>query len=435
MYTLTNVGQQAIQTGSNSPALEINIGSFKIYSAVGSSVDTTITTLPGTLLYTGIPKPVSTNDTGITQLQMVLDKTVGTWDFGTIGIYLSSGELFAYKQFTNAIHKVATPNADANELTFTISIQFVQGGTVNVVNTSMPVGYIPRVVSVDNLPKAEVTNSNIYVTNSIDANGNNIVCSSANGIWNSFTHPINSIEHSVDSVAGSYINSSTLSSLVHSAGKYLAIFTNGSSKGFIRLVNTIEQGKLSLITQVPGIKAGDKFKIVSNIENSTAGFNTMSSAGFNNWNLATTQGVYAAPSVEYTHYSNAFGGKTLSGIVVVQTSKQFTLQTLYYDNGETYVRNNITGVWSSAVRLDNDASIDIGAMQNSITALLNRVNALEGWRSSETQTVANLTSQASSINTRLVDVEATIDDIETSQTLQDTAITSLKARVTTLENP
>lgn len=84
----------------------IHITSFEIGSAFGYNPQRNQTSLQGTILYTGVASSYTVVDGDTIEIGLRMDATVGSFNFGEIGLRLASGDLFAILVFQNPQEKV-----------------------------------------------------------------------------------------------------------------------------------------------------------------------------------------------------------------------------------------------------------------------------------------------------------------------------------------
>lgn len=104
-FKITNAGLAAASSATPTGPY-INIAQFKVGSGVNYAPTGNETGLQGTTLYTGVPTSFSIVDTDTIECLLIMDQTVGPFNFGEIGIYLSTGQLFALSVFTTLQEKL-----------------------------------------------------------------------------------------------------------------------------------------------------------------------------------------------------------------------------------------------------------------------------------------------------------------------------------------
>lgn len=104
-FKITDVGLAAATlAGPSGPY--INIAQFRVGSGFNYIPNGTETGLAGTTLYTGVPLAFTQIGVDTIEVLLVMDPTVGPFNFGEVGIYLSTGELFALSVFSTLQEKL-----------------------------------------------------------------------------------------------------------------------------------------------------------------------------------------------------------------------------------------------------------------------------------------------------------------------------------------
>lgn len=114
-FLLTDAGlADASASSPSGPYFHIN--SFRVGSGVNYTPTRSMTALTGTVLYTGTPQTYSIVDTDTVDVLLVMDNTVGPFDFGEIGLYSSSNTLLAVLTFTELQSKVRAVGNQAGNI-------------------------------------------------------------------------------------------------------------------------------------------------------------------------------------------------------------------------------------------------------------------------------------------------------------------------------
>jgi hypothetical protein len=106
-FVISDAGNAAATTATPTGPY-IHITQFRIYGNYNWIPDGTETSLPGPLLYTGGITNYYVVDYDTIELILFMDATVGPFQFGTIGIYLADGTLFATSVFDTLQEKLKT---------------------------------------------------------------------------------------------------------------------------------------------------------------------------------------------------------------------------------------------------------------------------------------------------------------------------------------
>jgi hypothetical protein len=101
-----------------------------------------------------------------------MDETVGTWQFGEVGLYLTDGTLFALGALQRPQWKAAFPDRDFNR--YNVKIRLILNGAIpkiELVTQTIVAGVIWELPSVDDLPVLLDAQTNVYLCHSKDENG------------------------------------------------------------------------------------------------------------------------------------------------------------------------------------------------------------------------------------------------------------------------
>ena len=135
-FDITTAGQAAI-TSANNAGPKVNVSAFKLGSAVAYSPVVGDTGLHGTILHTGVVSSVNIIDATTVDYQLQVDATVGNFDFGEIGLFLSDGTLFALAALTQLQYKSSTTSSSVGN-NITISAKLSMTNAYAIVNYSIP---------------------------------------------------------------------------------------------------------------------------------------------------------------------------------------------------------------------------------------------------------------------------------------------------------
>jgi hypothetical protein len=114
-FLLTDAG--LADAGASSPSGPyFHINSFRVGSGVNYTPTRDMTALVGTVLYTGTPQTYSIVDEDTVDVLLVMDNTVGPFDFGEIGLYSNSNTLLAVLTFTELQNKVRAVGNQAGNI-------------------------------------------------------------------------------------------------------------------------------------------------------------------------------------------------------------------------------------------------------------------------------------------------------------------------------
>jgi len=105
IFVITQVGLNAVEVPPISGPW-INIATFQLGSGYGYTPGLSDTALHGTSLYTGTPYSYSIDSSNALSIQLIVDESIGSFQFGEIGLYLSNGTLFALTAFDSLQEKL-----------------------------------------------------------------------------------------------------------------------------------------------------------------------------------------------------------------------------------------------------------------------------------------------------------------------------------------
>lgn len=265
-FQITSAGFAAAFAASNQGP-EIRINQFRVGSGVGYSPAVTDTALHGATLHTGTPIGYRVLDPNTCEFTIRMDETVGTWQFGEIGLYLVDGTLFALGALQRPQWKAAFPDRDFNR--YNVKIRLILNGAIpkiELVVQQITAGVIWELPSVDDLPMLLDAQTNVYLCHSQDENGNDALCTMGENRWTINTHLKRRFVGVVGSVnsLGTILTASQMSISDNVAGRYVVQFLSGNAKGLVRRVSALNGalGTVSWITPEVNVVAGDTFEIL-----------------------------------------------------------------------------------------------------------------------------------------------------------------------------
>lgn len=177
---ITNVGMNAAVAVMES-GFKIKVATFKLGSAYGYTPAATDTALHGSTVYTAaVTEIIQTGDKEVT-FKVVLGSNIGPFQFGEIGLYLASGQLFALVALENLHSKQATTSSDKGD-TFRINIPVMLNNlAANIEFTSVSVVQteLAEIASVNVLPEANSAPANTYLITNTHAKRRTVAVSAA----------------------------------------------------------------------------------------------------------------------------------------------------------------------------------------------------------------------------------------------------------------
>lgn len=273
-FQITSAGFAAAFAASNQGP-EIRIGEFRIGAGVGYSPAVTDTALHGAELFTGTPTGYRVIDPNTCEFTIRMDETVGTWQFGEVGLYLVDGTLFALGALQRPQWKAAYPDRDFNR--YNVKIRLIINGAIpkiELVVQQITAGVIWELPSVDYLPMLLDAQTNVYLCHSQDENGNDALCTMGDNRWTINTHLRRQASGVITAVnlAGTQLSSSVIVLADSTPGRYLIQFTSGAAKGLVREVSSLSFGQATWLTPEVNVAAGDTFELLqSNSSSDTSG--------------------------------------------------------------------------------------------------------------------------------------------------------------------
>lgn len=396
-FQLTTAGQIAA-TNAKGAGLSLVFSDFEVGSAYGYTPTPAETGIHGALLYTGQITNYAQTAEGNLQFQMILDQTVGDFEYGEMAIRLADGTLFALGVLPKPQQKYATPSASANQIVETCQVVLSAGVPyIEWVVQPLTVGSIPEIATFDLLtnPTASTSNTNIVHTPDDYGNHSVVYTQGSAGIWEVSTYQYRVYQ---DTVQAASPGNNTFFGHVQPAfgafplGRYIIQFTSGASKGLIRQVTAVNGAQITMGTAL-GISAGDAF----NVYQSTCSFIAAQATPFTPVQQGGGVGQLAtkvyigdngtgglAATVNTTNLGNfVFSAELQSNVAAINTQLG-NLQTqlngkqpllgftpVQQGGGNAQLTNKIYMGWDgSGTRLQVDAS-DQGriAMQNQLSAV------------------------------------------------------------------
>ncbi len=386
IFQITDAGVRAA-TSANAGGPKINLTSFQVGSAYGYVPSHTDTALHGTALYEGLLTNYQEVDVDTVAYTLAMDQTVGTFNFGEIGIFTDTGVLFALATLQQLQEKVqATSTNPGNFVSFQSklvlsnlapAITFTQ-----VTSTSAQLLEIP---APDGLSHPSVpANPNVYSIQGGDDQGNPIVAvrETTAGLWSFSTHPIAVFSGAIDSASS--VTSAGCSTVVASAfsfatNRYILQFTSGVNKGVARYVSAIANGSMSFAALATAPSTGDTFEIYESTAFRTSLTTYATDSGVaNSYVLSSLPAVAAAngmvlsfiakqsntgPStatVGNVQYPLVGMGGALQGGEIVSGFRQH----IVFDNGTCYLLSSESGAMSVGAASGTRQAVQLGQLQN-----------------------------------------------------------------------
>lgn len=287
----------------------IHITQFKVTDAYNWTPNGTETALPGTLKYTGGITNYYIVDYDTIELILFMDGTVGPFNFGTIGIYLQDGTLFATSVFDTLQEKIkAVGNQGGTQWRIRARLKLARASVVCQVNviTSMQVLEVstwPFLVT----PANQVGNANMAIlTGEQNTVGQSIMVfkDSANEWVINDYHQIASGDTGTGGVIGtSSVSHASLSSvsfeLPQTNSRYLIKFPDGD----IRRVTSITGSTQLNYTPAKAVTQTGTFTVWED-NNAVSGKVRWADRSEYNWYVTNFQPYWGAPSGAWSGSNN-----------------------------------------------------------------------------------------------------------------------------------
>lgn len=361
-FILTAAGIAYLKQNPVAPALS----SYKLGHSYGYPPDPTSTDIMGPVVYTGIPSAPSVRSSNLLCYSIVLERTVGPFSFGEVGLYLPDGTLFAVGVNTDPLFK----NTDSGGNTLTVDCYIptdtnVRAAYASVTNSAAQI-VVPAVTSVDALPAATDTPSNVYITPSPEGNDANLLAIALDGLWSisgysTFvgegytTADLNPGDDPAFSVG--WING--IPYPPQFLGNYICQFTSGPAAGVIRIVSNLNGSALAVYQGLNiTVPEGTGFKLYRSTQ--LPDIQTTFLSGLNP--SLTASEVNALHGLNLANLVNKDGSVAMTGALDMGNKKLTNL---------AYPQQPQDGVSLEALTDLTEAST------TAITALISRVSALE----------------------------------------------------------
>jgi hypothetical protein len=179
--TVTDAGNAALVTAlstSNAPGLgfQLQVVNFKL-GALNNTFNPAATTLPGGVVYTGLPgqmKAMRTNDDNTILYYIELDGSVGDFTYGSVGLYLADGTLLTYESLPEVRSKISNnnlPEAVGNIHCYHIPVTITRSNLIfDLTLPEMTYMSLPRVAQTADLPDPGSAPYSAYIVTSGVAN-------------------------------------------------------------------------------------------------------------------------------------------------------------------------------------------------------------------------------------------------------------------------
>ena len=161
--------------GGVTAGFRIAIGGFKLGAAT-TAFNAAATNLPGGVVYTGLASQIRaarTVDPRVINYHITLDESVGDFVYGSVGLYLASGELFTYAPLFELRTKTATdsPEKAGNVHRYMFPVSVLRSDVIFSLQVDPPDhAALPEVANVQALPDPATAPYKMYLVLSDSGN-------------------------------------------------------------------------------------------------------------------------------------------------------------------------------------------------------------------------------------------------------------------------
>lgn len=272
--TLVDAGINASVTPING-GINVKILTFKLGSGVGYVPTRTQTALQGTILYQAPITDVIKTGPRTLEYLVILPSTVGTFDFGEIGLYTENGSLVHVTTFPNLHTKLADSGADiGNELVYRIPVNFAaDGANVNIQTANVSVGRLGEVASFNALDRAAAATTNAYLIPNVLAYPDPTIAFSPQGStrWFFSNYRRNYLGVPIVAVGTGWVDIAPRDLItVQNAGDIIFQLISGPNEGRVRAITSVTSGaggnlRLNYSDALTQIAVGNTLEILTNI--------------------------------------------------------------------------------------------------------------------------------------------------------------------------
>jgi hypothetical protein len=248
---LTNAGA-ALLNANTGP---IQVSSFQLGSAFGYTPAPTDTNIHGTLVYTGAPSQYFVVNSNVVKYTVILDYSLGPFSFGEIGLFTSTGVLFALATGDELLSKIPVTSAGGNAIRADIYLSMVNQ------NYEMWLDYgdtnsdfrMAVLQSVDQLPPSSQAAPNAYVItgavlpSNVGQQSSFLAYTDQTGLWNfdayAFANQQQATIVAADAMSVTISNTDYTSAIAASYyGELICQFSTGANYSICRYVQAVVEG-------------------------------------------------------------------------------------------------------------------------------------------------------------------------------------------------
>ncbi len=359
LIQITDAGIAALNANGGQP-LVLNQGVFG--SGVNYIPSPSDTAIHGAAVFTTTVIGPTVMTPNVYRYSLLVDKSVGDWNFGEVGIYMTNGTLFALASASALIAKLGSTNhgEEANVLRFDGMLSMTGTNYAMWVNLSDSEGVlqIPVMNSVDQLPQSSVSQTNAWIVEGATSSQQSFLAISDRvGLWSFDTYKFaTTIGHQFP--------------VVSSTPTSVSLDTTGFSPDELALFTPEYLGQL-----IVQFSSGQLFSICRNVVNATVdSVNNLLVLGFATALLVTplvndTFRVYWREPLTTSNVSIPLMSATEVGGAELGSGLKMTGNTLSVD------RTTVTGgIVYSVVLKDGSHQGDVTILASNIPGSVLKVN-------------------------------------------------------------
>lgn len=245
LVQLTNAGAALIQANQG----PIQISTFKLGSAFGYIPSPTDTDIHGSLIYTGEPSQYITVNANVVKYSAYLDYNLGPFQFGELGLYTSTGVLFALAANDQLLSKIPLQSTGNNSIRMDVYLSMVGQNYEMWLDYAESSNQFHMAVlgSVDQLPPPSQATPNAYIVSGAGAGQSAFIAyTDRQGLWNfdayAYANQVAATITATDAQSVTINNSQFVPGMIPAYfGEVIVEFSSGTNYGICRYVKTVVQ--------------------------------------------------------------------------------------------------------------------------------------------------------------------------------------------------
>ncbi len=265
LMVLTSAGQAAQAASPNVP---LNLISYKLGSTSGYLPSATDTGIRGLLVHQGTASSPLVVESNLTRYSILLDASVGPFEFGEVGLYLPGDILFAIGSFSTTQFKkpVISDNENVYRIDCFVSAVGTNYAVFSEATNSKDGLALPTLPSIDNLPSFTASSKyNLYACNTSISPYVTTLASNQGGLWTLTGYEaVRSTGLIVNNLGAYSLTLGSTPGVVNYTGELVFQVTGGEFRGTVREIQAtdLNQNSVTFATPILGtIAAGTPFVI------------------------------------------------------------------------------------------------------------------------------------------------------------------------------